>query len=117
MLYIQRSPNDYEKDIKMIVPSNFKKLLVLMCLSLFVILAGKPASHFIDGNVALAQQVPSANPAISIPPQQSTNVLSSSPGSSVRPPASQKWGAPATLPTTVLPQESCLLYTSDAADE
>ena len=90
----------------MIVPSNFKKLLVVMFLSLFVILTGKPTSHVIGENTALAQQGPAENQTISIPPQRSTNVLSSSPGSSVRPPASQKWGAPATLPTTVLPQKS-----------
>ena len=90
----------------MIVPSNFKKLLVVMFLSLFVILAGDLTGHIVGAKFALAQQVSAEKSGVSIPPQQPTNVLSSSPGSSVRPPASQKWGAPATLPTTVLPQNS-----------
>ncbi|MBQ73465.1 MAG: formate dehydrogenase subunit gamma [Gammaproteobacteria bacterium] len=50
-----------------------------------------------DGQVALAQ---------SQPPDQSTAIAPSSPGSSVRPPASQKWGEPAAVPTNLLPQES-----------
>jgi formate dehydrogenase subunit gamma len=37
---------------------------------------------------------------------QSTAIAPTSPGSSVRPPVSQKWGEPAAVPTTILPQES-----------
>ena len=85
----------------MITTSKIKNMLVLMCLSLVMILAGDLSS-----NLASAQQTSAEEQTISIPPQSSTNVLSSSPGSSVRPPASQKWGAPADVPTTVLPQES-----------
>ena len=85
----------------MIITSNTKDMLVLMCLSLVMILAGD-----LTNNLASAQQTSAEEQVITLPPQSSTNILSSSPGSSVRPPASQKWGAPADVPTTVLPQES-----------
>jgi formate dehydrogenase subunit gamma len=85
----------------MIITSNIKDMLVLMCLSLVMILAGD-----LTYNIASAQQTSAEEQVITLPPQSSTNILSSSPGSSVRPPASQKWGAPADVPTTVLPQES-----------
>jgi formate dehydrogenase subunit gamma len=39
-------------------------------------------------------------------PAKSTAIAPSAPGSSVRPPASQKWGEPAAVPTTILPQAS-----------
>ena len=68
----------------MITTSKIKNMLVLMCLSLVMILAGDLRS-----NLASAQQTSAEEQTISIPPQSSTNVLSSSPGSSVRPPASQ----------------------------
>ena len=85
----------------MIITPNIKKVLVVMGLSLLVVLASD-----LKYNFATAQQTPAAEETISLPPQTPTNILSSSPGSSVRPPATQKWGAPASVPTTVLPQQS-----------
>ncbi|MEE2745635.1 MAG: formate dehydrogenase subunit gamma [Pseudomonadota bacterium] len=55
---------------------------------------------------AFAQGTASESLQRSVAPDTSTNIISSSPGSSVRPPAVQKWGEPATVPTTVLPQAS-----------
>ena len=83
-----------------------KRIWGLVYLSLFVMLAGGPTNLFIGFKYAAAQQKSAEDQVISIPPQRSTNILSSSPGSSVRPPAVQKWGEPAALPTTVLPQPS-----------
>ena len=85
----------------MIITPNIKKVLVVMGLSLLVVLASD-----LKYNFATAQQTPAAEEIIPLPPQTPTNILSSSPGSSVRPPATQKWGAPASVPTTVLPQQS-----------
>ena len=85
----------------MIIIPNMKKILVVIGLGLFFVLANDLINNF-----AAAQQTPGADKIISLPPQTPTNILSSSPGSSVRPPAVQKWGAPATVPTTVLPQQS-----------
>ena len=85
----------------MIIIPNMKKILVVIVLGLLLVLANDLINNF-----ATAQQTPGADKIISLPPQTPTNILSSSPGSSVRPPAVQKWGAPATVPTTVLPQQS-----------
>ena len=85
----------------MIIIPNMKKILVVIGLGLLLVLANDLINNF-----AAAQQTPGADKIISLPPQTPTNILSSSPGSSVRPPAVQKWGAPATVPTTVLPQQS-----------
>ena len=85
----------------MIIIPNMKKILVVIGLGLLLVLANDLINNF-----ATAQQTPGADKIISLPPQTPTNILSSSPGSSVRPPAVQKWGAPATVPTTVLPQQS-----------
>ena len=67
------------------------------CLSLVVILtlADMSRSAYGDGNTAFAES-----------PAKSSAIAPKSPGSSVRPPSSQKWGEPATLPTNILPRPS-----------
>ena len=68
----------------MIIIPNMKKILVVIGLGLLLVLANDLINNF-----ATAQQTPGADKIISLPPQTPTNVLSSSPGSSVRPPAVQ----------------------------
>nr|HIL75531.1 hypothetical protein [Rhodospirillales bacterium] len=67
------------------------------CLSLVAILTLTDMSQSAigDGKIALAES-----------PAKSTAIAPTSPGSSVRPPSSQKWGEPAGMPTNILPRPS-----------
>jgi formate dehydrogenase subunit gamma len=69
----------------------------LGCMGLVLILSLTDMSTMIsgDGNVAFAES-----------PAKSSAIAPTTPGSNVRPPASQKWGEPAALPTNMLPQPS-----------
>ena len=67
------------------------------CLSLAAILTLTDMSQSAIGNgkIALAES-----------PATSSAIAPTSPGSSVRPPSSQKWGEPAGMPTNILPRPS-----------
>ena len=67
------------------------------CLSLVAILTLTDMSQSAIGNgkIALAES-----------PAKSSAIAPTSPGSSVRPPSSQKWGEPAGMPTNILPRPS-----------
>ena len=67
------------------------------CLSLVAILTLTDMSQSAigDGKIALAES-----------PAKSSAIAPTSPGSSVRPPSSQKWGEPAGMPTNILPRPS-----------
>jgi len=76
-----------------------------MCLALLLGLTLGIVELLTVGNIAYAQSAD--QPAeISLRPDLATGIAPRKPGSSVRPPASQKWGEPATLPGTVVPQPS-----------
>ena len=64
-----------------------------LCLAVFLSVIGTTVDLMGNAQVALAQDT-------------STSIAPKSPGSSVRPPASQKWGEPAAVPTNILPQPS-----------
>jgi len=69
----------------------------IVCLGLVAILAltDMTQSLFDEGKLVFADS-----------PAKSTAIAPTSPGSSVRPPSSQKWGEPAILPTNILPRPS-----------
>ena len=60
-----------------------------------------PANLFQTSNLVRAQD--SLGPSS---PANSTAMSPSTPGSSVRPPSSQKWGVNATVPSNIIPQDS-----------
>jgi len=78
---------------------NFMSRIIpwVSCLSLVAILTLTDMSQSAIGNgkIALAES-----------PAKSSAIAPTSPGSSVRPPSSQKWGEPAGMPTNILPRPS-----------
>ncbi len=67
--------------------------LGVVCLAVFFTVFGTPFEFVGGGQDAFAQDA-------------STSIAPKAPGSSVRPPALQKWGGPAAVPTNVVPQPS-----------
>ena len=74
-------------------------------LALILGLAAGFAGYLSAGNPAFAQDAGQIK-ELSVPPGFATGIAPRAPGSSVRPPASQKWGEPATLPENIAPQLS-----------